>query len=78
VEASAEAGIEAMKERWHRRSERNPKLAKAAKEFHGTTCMICGFNFQETYGEIGAGRSSVLNDEAHGPVHLLKRWSSER
>jgi 5-methylcytosine-specific restriction protein A len=55
VEASAEAGMEAMKERWHRRSERNPKLAKAAKEYHGTTCMVCGFNFQETYGEIGAG-----------------------
>src|SRR5439155_42289 len=34
VEAAAEAGIEAMKERWHKRSERNPKLAKAAKEYH--------------------------------------------
>lgn len=55
VEASAEAGMEAMKERWHRRSERNPKLPKAAKEFHGTTCVVCGFNFQETYGEIGVG-----------------------
>jgi 5-methylcytosine-specific restriction enzyme A len=55
VEAAAEAGMEAMKERWHKRSERNPKLAKSAKEYHGTTCMTCGFNFEETYGEIGVG-----------------------
>jgi 5-methylcytosine-specific restriction enzyme A len=55
VEVSVEAGMEAMKERWHRRSERNPKLAKAAKEYHGTTCMVCGFSFEDAYGEIGAG-----------------------
>jgi len=55
VEAAAEAGTEAMKERWHKRSERNPNLAKVAKAFHGTTCMVCGFNFEETYGEIGVG-----------------------
>jgi 5-methylcytosine-specific restriction protein A len=55
VDASSESIEEAMKERWHRRSERNPKLTKAAKEYHGTTCVVCGFNFEETYGEIGKG-----------------------
>jgi 5-methylcytosine-specific restriction enzyme A len=55
VEAAAEAGLEAMKERWHKRTERNPKLVKETKEYHGTTCMVCGFNFEETYGEIGEG-----------------------
>jgi 5-methylcytosine-specific restriction protein A len=53
VEAAISAGFEAMKERWHRRSERNPRLARDAKRYHGTTCVVCGFNFEVTYGEIG-------------------------
>jgi 5-methylcytosine-specific restriction protein A len=55
VEAAIEAGMEAAKERWHRRSERNPRLANDAKKFHGSTCMVCGFNFEDRYGEQGAG-----------------------
>jgi 5-methylcytosine-specific restriction enzyme A len=53
VEAAISAGLEAKKERWHRRSERNPRLARDAKRYHGTTCMVCGFSFEVTYGEIG-------------------------
>ena len=34
--------------------ERNPKLRKQAVQIHGTTCMACGFNFKEFYGERGA------------------------
>lgn len=30
--------------------ERNLVLKKQAKEFHGTTCFACGFNFGEFYG----------------------------
>lgn len=55
VESATAAGMEAAKERWHKRSERNPSLARAAKRHHGTTCAVCGFNFEETYGELGAG-----------------------
>jgi 5-methylcytosine-specific restriction protein A len=53
VESSIPAGLEAKKERWHRRSERNPRLAKDAKQYHGMTCMVCGFNFRDRYGELG-------------------------
>lgn len=55
VESAIAAGLEARKERWHRRSERNPRLAKDAKRYHGLTCMVCGFNFIDRYGEVGDG-----------------------
>lgn len=55
VESAIAAGLEARKERWHRRSERNPRLAKDAKRYHGSTCMVCGFNFVDRYGAIGDG-----------------------
>ena len=35
--------------------ERNPQLRTQAIDIHGTTCMACGFNFQEKYGDIGSG-----------------------
>jgi 5-methylcytosine-specific restriction protein A len=46
---------EAQGWRWHRRAERNPRLAVAAKRIHGFTCQVCGFNFTRRYGEIGEG-----------------------
>jgi 5-methylcytosine-specific restriction protein A len=52
---AAAAGMEAQRERWHKRTERNPRLARDAKRILGTTCMVCGFNFTERYGEIGDG-----------------------
>ena len=55
LETAVAAGIEAQKERWHKRSERNPRLARDAKRYHGSTCMVCGFNFEARYGELGAG-----------------------
>ena len=33
--------------------ERNPKNRKLCIEYYGTTCLGCGFSFQENYGEIG-------------------------
>lgn len=33
--------------------ERNPKARQTCIAFHGTSCMVCGFNFGNTYGEIG-------------------------
>jgi len=48
-------GVEAKKFRWHRRAERNPRLARDAKSYHGSTCQACGFNFGERYGPDGEG-----------------------
>jgi 5-methylcytosine-specific restriction protein A len=39
--------------RFHKRVERNAKLARAVKRVHGYTCQACGFNFADTYGSIG-------------------------
>lgn len=44
---------DATKLRIHKRIERNPKLAKAAKAIHGYNCQVCGVNFQKLYGDIG-------------------------
>ncbi len=33
--------------------ERNPIARKICIEHYGTKCMVCGFDFERTYGEIG-------------------------
>lgn len=33
--------------------ERSAKNREAAIQIHGTKCMICGFDFEEKYGELG-------------------------
>lgn len=33
--------------------ERNPKARKECLNFHGYSCKVCGFNFEEIYGRIG-------------------------
>jgi predicted HNH restriction endonuclease len=35
--------------------ERDPKARKKCIEAHGVNCIICGFNFEKQYGEIGNG-----------------------
>lgn len=35
--------------------ERDITLREKAIEYHGLTCMGCGFNFEKVYGEWGAG-----------------------
>jgi putative restriction endonuclease len=35
--------------------ERNKKIRTAVIKIHGTTCMICEFNFQKIYGKLGKG-----------------------
>ena len=44
---------EKEKLRLHKSFDRDPKLIKEAKKIHGYTCMACGFNYEEKYGEIG-------------------------
>lgn len=35
--------------------ERNITLRKKALEIHGTKCIVCGFDFEDYYGELGKG-----------------------
>ncbi|MDX9872966.1 MAG: HNH endonuclease [Clostridia bacterium] len=37
------------------RYERDPENRKKAIEYHGTVCVICGFDFEHHYGERGRG-----------------------
>ena len=47
-------GIEDLRVlREHKRVDRNAALSKAAKKVHGHTCQVCGFNFEESYGQLG-------------------------
>lgn len=34
--------------------ERNPVIRKKTIDIHGTSCQVCGFNFEEFYGKHGA------------------------
>lgn len=35
--------------------ERNPKAREICIKHYGTTCLVCSFDFKDTYGEIGNG-----------------------
>jgi 5-methylcytosine-specific restriction protein A len=35
--------------------ERNPKARGRCIEHYGIQCFVCGFEFQQSYGEIGVG-----------------------
>lgn len=35
--------------------ERDPRARQACLQHHGNSCSICGFDFEETFGEIGKG-----------------------
>lgn len=43
----------AIKQYYGKRYERNPVNRKKAIEIHGLSCVVCGFNFEEIYGERG-------------------------
>ena len=57
------------KERLSQYFERDPRLRTAAIALHGTTCMVCGFDFEATYGSHGTG---------YAEVHHLRPVSSLR
>lgn len=38
---------------YHRRIERNPRLAEAAKQLHGYNCQVCTINYEKVYGKLG-------------------------
>lgn len=47
--------VEIRRHQMHRRIERNSSASRIAKKVHGLKCQCCGFDFEATYGEIGAG-----------------------
>ena len=51
--------VEVRQYRLHRRIERNPLAAKIAKRVLGTRCQCCGFDFEVTFGPLGAGYIEV-------------------
>ena len=46
---------DATRFRMHKRIERNAALVKKVKQRKGCNCEICGANFEQRYGAIGAG-----------------------
>ncbi len=41
------------------RHERNQRLKEKVVKIHGLKCKVCGFDFEETYGEYGKGYIEV-------------------
>lgn len=41
--------------------DRSYKNREAVIRIHGTKCMICGFDFEQKYGELGKGYIEVHN-----------------
>jgi len=67
-EFESEEGIRASSERSF--FERNPALARRAKEVYGCACQVCGFDFVHVYGEIGRTFAEVhhLNPLSERPA----------
>ena len=57
-----------VKKYYGKRYERDPKNRKKAIELHGTTCAVCGFNFEKVYGERGKGFIEVHHTEPLGSL----------
>lgn len=56
-------------QRYTNHYERNPRLRSKAIELHGFRCMVCGFDFEETYGEHG---SNFIEVHHLNPVSSLE------
>jgi len=49
--------------------ERSPKARNICIEHHGLSCKVCGFDFEEMYGELGAG---FIHIHHIIPLHQIK------
>lgn len=64
-----ESRVEGKKKQYYTtRYERDSKNRNAAIRIHGTKCMICGFDYEKVYGELGKG---------YIEVHHIKPLSSQ-
>lgn len=50
--------------------ERNPHLRQKAIDIHGTTCKVCGFNFEEVYGDIGKNFIEIHHIK---PMYIIRK-----
>lgn len=41
------------------RFETDPEIRLSVLKFHGTSCSICGFNYEDFYGDLGRGYIQV-------------------
>ena len=55
---------------------RNPQLVADAKNYYGTDCQICGFNYEQFFGDLGADYIEVhhLNPLSE---HSESEWDGE-
>ena len=68
-EVDLQTYLEGMKKEYiATRYERHPRLRKQALAIHGFDCAGCGFNFEETYGELGEG---FIHIHHRLPLHTL-------
>jgi 5-methylcytosine-specific restriction protein A len=51
-ESFKEGGAQALHRTFY---ERNPEARRECLEHYGYTCAVCGFNFENVYGEVGKG-----------------------
>jgi 5-methylcytosine-specific restriction protein A len=57
------------------RYERNPFARQQCIDAHGLSCVVCGFNFEETYGDIGRDFIHIHQVQSSGemaPVEDLR------
>ena len=63
-ELESEGPVEGgRKQRYSSYYERNPYYRKRALEIHGLSCMVCDFNFGDTFGVHGAGFCHVHHNK---------------
>jgi len=55
-----------------KRQKRDPKLREEAIRTYGYNCVICNFNFEDAYGDLGAGYVEVHH------LELLSANKNER
>lgn len=64
AELESEGPLEGgKKKRYSSYYERNPYYRKRALEIHGLRCMVCEFDFEDTYGTLGAGFCHVHHNK---------------
>lgn len=59
----------AAREYYGKRYERDPANRRKAIKIHGITCKVCGFNFEEYYGERG---SDFIEVHHRKPIHTYE------
>ena len=52
--------------------ERNHYLRQKAIEIHGTSCKVCGFNFEKMYGNIGKNFIEIHHIK---PMYTIRKKS---